>query len=174
MLTEGLGATILPIVLMILVIVAAYYTTRVVSMKAQRINKGKCLHIIDRIILGRDKQILLLEAGDMVFLLGISAQNMTSLGSLPKAQFEQFLSAEPQQDNLSAGFQGVFNRVGEFLQSRKSGTQSLEGWLRQRNANRTTINRKHGKQDEIDDMMQAIETRRERIRKNADAGDDAE
>ncbi len=174
MLTEGFGATILPIVLMILVIVAAYYTTRVVSTNAQRINKGKCLHIIDRVILGKDKQILLLEAGDTVFLLGISVQNMTSLGSLPKAQFEQFLSEEPAQDNMSAGFPGVFKRVGEYMQSRKSGTQSLQGWLKQRTANKPVTNRKHAKQDEIDDMMHSIEARRQRIRENAGSQDDAE
>ena len=169
MLTEGIGPTIIPIALMFLVIVAAYYTTRAISTKAQKINKGKCLKVIDRLVIGRDKHILLLEAGDTVYLLGITGQNMTPIGTLPKERMEQFLSAEKTQSASGESvFQSVLKRLGGFSQMSNKRIHSNDEWKKWRNkAAKAKEGKERAQSDKIDDMMQAIDIRRTRIRRSA-------
>ncbi len=165
MLTEGLGSTVMPIILMVLVIVAAYYATRFVSTKTQRINKGKCLHIIDRMMIGKDKQILLLEAGDTVYLVGVSGQNMTSIGSMQKEQLGEYLTLEQAQTEMPAlNLQNMLKRAGSFLQAR-TGAPSTEQWIKQRLSNRPSKVNVREERDELDDVLQAMDSRKNRIRR---------
>ena len=164
MFTEGLGSTVMPIILMVLVIVAAYYATRFVSVKTQRINKGKCLHIIDRVMIGKDKQILLLEAGETVYLVGVSGQAMTSIGSMSKEELGEYIPSDQVQQSAPAiNISNMLKRAGSLLQVRNA-VPSTEQWIKQRFARKSSKAARE-KRDDIDDLLEAMDSRKGRARR---------
>lgn len=175
MLAESIGNTILPIVMMVLVIVAAYYSTRAISMKARKLTKGKCLHVIDRIAVGRDKQILLVRAGDEVYLVGVTGQSMASIGTLKMDQLEQLLAEEHKRgDETASGFKSALRQIGALSQAGGKGMGSFNEWLKRRRAKSKEIDGAQNNIDALHTMMQAIASRRNRIRCSAHCGDGRE
>jgi len=167
MLSNGIGGTVLPIVMLLLVIAAAYYTTRFVSVKANRINRGKYLRVIDRLMVGRDKHILMVEAGEQVYLLGVSRDNMTAIGSLTKEQLQDFsLTEDTQSVSVTSGFQNIFNRIREFSQHDNRRRNSVVNWQKKRTPQPPDDQYDQTDQDDIDMMLQAMNKRRERIRQD--------
>jgi flagellar protein FliO/FliZ len=77
---------------MIVVIVAAYIATKYLSGKGRHM-KSRHIRILDRMIMGRDKHIVLIEVGDKKLLIGITNQTINVLGDIDT----QSLKEEPEK-----------------------------------------------------------------------------
>ena len=163
---EGIGTTVWTVLLLLLLFAAAYYTTRVVSIKAHKFGRGKYLRVIDRLVIGRDKHILLVEAADQIFVLGICNTTMTTLGTLPKEQLENFsLTEEPKSASVTSGFQGILNRISDFSKRDDRRRDSVVNWQKKRSPK--LDEEEYDDSDEIDRMLQSMNERRDRVRNNS-------
>lgn len=72
------------VLLLLAVLFAAYYTTRLLSVRAKSITNLKNMKLIESLPLWRDRQIVLISVGRKVLVIGITAQSMeilTEIGS---------------------------------------------------------------------------------------------
>ncbi len=82
MLEDSTGSTVVLMFVLLLVIAAAYFTTKFLSVKGGNLMKGKYMQVKDRLILSRDKQIILCQAGNRFFLLGVTNQSVQLIGTV--------------------------------------------------------------------------------------------
>lgn len=66
----------------IVVLALAYLTARFVGTKFGGYTSGKYIKVIDRIFLGRDKWVCLIQVGNQYYIVGITGQNMEFLGQI--------------------------------------------------------------------------------------------
>ena len=84
-------------VLMILIFVAAYYVTKFMGKHYNmQTSLSKEMRVIDKLALGRDRFLLIVEAGNKVLLLGVSPQQIDTLAELDG---EAFAGLSPVQEN---------------------------------------------------------------------------
>ena len=77
----------------VLVIIAAYYTTWYIGAKASGQSRGrlknKNINIIDRFAISRDKSFYLVGIAGKVYVIGMTNQSMTLIDTLDAAAFPQ-------------------------------------------------------------------------------------
>lgn len=66
----------------IVVLVLAYLTARLAGTKFAGYTSGKYMRVIDRIFLGRDKWVCVIQVGSQYYVVGIAGQNMEFLGRI--------------------------------------------------------------------------------------------
>ena len=112
-------STFFYIVVMIAVIVAAYIVTKYLSGKGRRL-KSRHIRIVDRMILGRDKHIVLIEVGDKNLLLGITNQTINVLGHFDGQTFKS------ETDETTAPAQkGFASHLRDFIINIKDAPDNL-------------------------------------------------
>ena len=157
---DGIGSSILMIVLLLLVMLGAYFTTKFLSVKTKRLTKGKFLDIKDRLYVGRDKNILLVEAGDQYFLVGVTNQTITLIGTLKK---EELSSIEQEPAETSAGFKGVFGKFSGFMKNAGNAQEELrKARLAEKIKREASAPKSREEQDEIDKILNAINQRKQK------------
>jgi flagellar biogenesis protein FliO len=87
---------------MILIFVGAYYASKLLG-RTYSINAPSSggMRIIDRMQLGRDRYLLIVEAGGKVLLLGVGGQRIDSLAELDKEKFDHQPASQGSTDFLS-------------------------------------------------------------------------
>ena len=98
-----------------LVLAAAFYTTKFVARRPQVGGKGRHMQILERLPLGKDKFLAIIEVGGQYMLVGVSGQTVNLVSILPDT-FGESLADVRQQSPLGNPFQAVME---QFLQ--KSG-----------------------------------------------------
>ena len=102
---EGLaafGSMVGLFLLMILIFVGAYYATRLMGKHySMQGSSSREMRVIDRLSLGRDRFLLIVEAGDKVLLLGVSPQQIDTLAELDREAFADLPQAQEDTDFLS-------------------------------------------------------------------------
>jgi len=87
---------------LIAIIVAAYYVTYYIGLKASGQSRGrlrnKNINIIDRFSISKDKSFCLVEINGKVYVVGITNQSMTLLDTLDAAAFSE--AAAEHNDKL--------------------------------------------------------------------------
>ena len=83
-----LGSVVGLIVMMVLIFAAAYYVSKFMGKQysTQQSSSGE-LRVIDKLSLGRDHYLLIVEAGEKVLLLGVSPQQIDNLTELDSEAF---------------------------------------------------------------------------------------
>jgi flagellar biosynthetic protein FliO len=103
--------TFLYIVVMIAVIVGAYLATKFIAGKGGRA-KSRHIRMIDRMALGRDKHIILVEVGGKDLLIGVTSQSINVLGDIGRETLEADHSpkesAPPAQKGFAAQMRDFF------------------------------------------------------------------
>lgn len=94
----GAGNVILLVLLLVGILFAAYYTTRLVSGKASRLLRSNKMHIVDRLAISRDKMLLIVRVGQELYLLGVSNNQINHLAQLSPEALE-----EPEDEAGAAG-----------------------------------------------------------------------
>lgn len=74
--------SILLLIGFIAVLVAAYFVTRFIGSRMSQGTGSKYLKIVDRIILGNDKSICIVQVGNCFYLIGISNHHVELLGEI--------------------------------------------------------------------------------------------
>ena len=81
------------LIVMILVLAMAYYTTKVVGNGVGKRQENDNLCVLDRLAVGRDTFLLVVKIQDQIFLLGVSPAGIEKLGELES--YEKSPAAAP-------------------------------------------------------------------------------
>jgi flagellar biosynthetic protein FliO len=88
------------IVIIVAVLFAAYYVTKLLAKTGSGgFRKSGAIKMLGSQSLGRDKAVTIVEIGEYVYILGVSAQRVETVDRLPKAEYyakkEEPVSAMP-------------------------------------------------------------------------------
>ena len=101
------------LIAVVLIMGLAYLFTRYVAgnqnLLSQRGKNTKMLHIVEQTYMGRDRQIVLVQAGDRYFLLGNTPTQITTLAELSAGEVDLWREKERQT--------GEEGRTPSFAQS---------------------------------------------------------
>ena len=79
----GAGNIIVMLLALVAIIFAAYYVTRLISGRAVRMMRSQKMHIVDRLAIAHDKQILILRVGGEAHMIGVTNSQISELAVLP-------------------------------------------------------------------------------------------
>ena len=160
---DGIGSTIILIFTLLLVMLGAYFTTKFLSVKTRRLTKCKYIDIKDRMYVGRDKHIVLLTVGDQAFLVGITNQAISLIGTLKKEDIASAADASAET-STGAGFKGIFGKMSGFMKNAGSAQEELrKARLAEKIRREGSMDKKtQAEQDEIDKILNAIHERKNR------------
>ncbi|MBC7764963.1 MAG: flagellar biosynthetic protein FliO [Hyphomonadaceae bacterium] len=92
--------------MIVFILLAAYLTSRWFAMRQNDIMQGKYIKIVDRVMLSKDKSIVIIQVGEKVFLMSENAQGFSELTALAQTDLIPIKSQGAQ--NMS--FQAVLNK----------------------------------------------------------------
>ena len=96
------------LIAVVLVMGLAYLTTRYVagrySPMSHRGKYGKMLSVIEQTYMGRDRQIVVVQAGDRYFLLGSTPNGITNLAELSAEEVEAWRERERGEEGQPPSF----------------------------------------------------------------------
>lgn len=75
------------VVLVVAIIAAAFYVTRLVAVKGTGGAKNSAIRILGTRALGRDRQVVMTEIGEKIYVLGVTAQNISLIDTLPAGEY---------------------------------------------------------------------------------------
>ena len=88
------------------VVYLSYLFSRYIASSAPKPVGSRYMKVIDRIILGQDRMLLIVMIGESFYLISSGPQSMTLLKELPPHEVEVLLQEDPMQDaNLFKSFQ---------------------------------------------------------------------
>lgn len=94
------------VIIIILVPAAAYFTTRLIGHRyAAQGSKTENIRVLDRLLLGQDRFLTVVQAGDKTLLLGVTQQRIEKLCELDPASIS--ISEEKEAPAFSDTFQRV-------------------------------------------------------------------
>lgn len=73
----------------IMIIAAAYFTTRYVGRKSAVVMGGRNIQIIEKVVLGLEKSLYIVKVGERFFLLAAGKQNVELLTEISKNEIKQ-------------------------------------------------------------------------------------
>lgn len=100
---EDILHIILLLVAFIAILVAAYFVTRFLGFKTLQAGTSKYMKIVDRIFIGNDKSICLVQVGNHFYLIGITNHHIECIAELDKKDLVPF-----QQKQVT--FSGLLNK----------------------------------------------------------------
>lgn len=120
---SGAGSYLLLISVLLLVFLAAYLTTKFIATRGRGTGRGRFIQIKESLLVGREKSVLLLEAGNKYYLVGVTNQNMQLLGTLEK---DELVDMQGDTENTAMlGLKGAIIRMLKAAQSVKDAPQQL-------------------------------------------------
>ena len=148
---EDIWSTFFLFIIMVAVLLGAYFTTKFISGRTSRIHKNKYIQIYDRMVISKDKQIVLLEVGGSVFMVGFSGQSVSLIGTLDSSGFQKATEDTPNK--------GIIQNIADYISKAKEAQNSF---------NKARMQRKRDEQPPEDDVLEKMarsaERRRNRIR----------
>lgn len=105
------------LIAVVLVMGLAYLFTRYVAgnqiLLSQHRKNTKMLHIVEQTYMGRDRQIVLLQAGDRYFLLGNTPEQITTLAEFSAGEVESWREKERQtgEDGQTPSFTQALQEI---------------------------------------------------------------
>ena len=116
------------IVAVVLVMGLAYLATRCIAgdMPMQRSRKAhkKMLHPVEQLYMGRERQIILVQAGDRYFLIGNTANQITTLAEFSEEEIEAW--REKERQNEEADQRKSFAQVVQELLKKRGGGDNCD------------------------------------------------
>lgn len=78
------GSIVALFAMLVLLILAAYFTTKFVGGKANRFFHSKYMLLLDRLNISKDKSVMIVKVGEKHYVLGVSAQRVSLIDTLPE------------------------------------------------------------------------------------------
>ncbi len=122
----GTGNIVVMLLALVAIIFAAYYVTRLISGRAMRMMRSQRMHIVDRLALTHDKQIMIIQVGNEAHLIGVSNAGISELALLPSEILE-----EPPREEKEPG-DTFFSRFTSAL--KENFAERTSGYRRPRSA----------------------------------------
>jgi flagellar biogenesis protein FliO len=149
-------STLFYIVIMVAVLLAAYFTTKYLSGKTRRIIKSKHIVILDRMGIAKDKSLLLAKVGDKCLLIGVTNQTIQSLGEVNIGDI-----TEIENEPASPPGAGALSKFAQILSNAKNAPNELaKARTETRQKKRDITERDAVEDDYIEQMTRAIERRK--------------
>lgn len=76
---EGIFKIIFAILLFLIILALAYFTSKFVAKNSTKLNNGKNMEIIDVLNLGNNKKIIMVKIIDKIYVLGISNTEINTI-----------------------------------------------------------------------------------------------
>ncbi len=86
------------VLLIVVIIMAAYFATKLIAKNGLNRRGGAEVKIITSRPLSRDKQLLIAEISEYIYILGVSAHEISLIDKVPKSEFR---FSEPEEANPS-------------------------------------------------------------------------
>lgn len=117
--TEEILSLIWGLAVIVLVLALAYLFTRYVAGKGMSgTAKGRYVKVLEAVSVGREQKLLLVQVGEQIQLLGVTAGSITALQAVNREEFDRWReNAERPPASETMSFQEALRRV---LQQRKS------------------------------------------------------
>ena len=160
---QDIWSTLFLLLVMIAVLFGAYYTTKFISSKSTRMTKNKYIRVIDRMIVSKDKQIVLLEVGDKFFLVGFTNQAINVIGTFDDDSIQ--IDSDKKQDVTK---KGVVSFITTLVKKAKEDQDSLYKARKERKQTAQPI------ESFLDEMNRSVEQRKNRLRQQTDKKDDSD
>ena len=112
------------ILLFALVLFLAWFCTRWIGKRfgLRTVAGGSKIRILDRMVLGTDRSLVVVRLEDRVWLLGVTAHHISKIEELDS---EQFPEEEPSQEEGSRGMSAILSGSPNFAAALKN---ALKGW----------------------------------------------
>ncbi len=117
---DNMGSTLFYIVVMVAVLVGAYFMTKYFSKKTRRIMKSQYISVLDRMALAKDKSLYLTEVGGKYLLIGVTNQSINTLG-----EFDKEALGDIPEPSSGAGEAGFFAKASSFFSNAKNAQADL-------------------------------------------------
>lgn len=107
------------LVLFAVVVICAYYATRLLGKRYGMQNSGNgSIKILDRAYIGQDRQILIIQVANQTMLVGVTANGIEKLSDLDPNQLPS-LSEKPQTAPFQGLLDGLMKKSGIVEKQRK-------------------------------------------------------
>lgn len=143
------------VVVMVAVLVGAYLTTKFISGKSRKLLKGRYIHVLDRLALGKDKNVVLIEVGDQTLLVGVTNQSINNLGQIDG----EALKAAKEQ-SIEKPSKGFAQQLKDFIINAKDAQNNLRKARMQYKGQSSS-----SEGDLLSRMDEAVQHRRDRMEK---------
>lgn len=100
------------------VLALAYFTSKALSARMQGLTRTPHMRVLDRLVLGRDKTVLILKIGDRILCVGVTQSNMSLLTEMEPQELN---AAERQQADGQTDTNGADGRSAAGRPSAFSG-----------------------------------------------------
>jgi flagellar biosynthetic protein FliO len=141
------------VVVLAAVLIGAYFTTRFISGKSRKLLKSRYIHVLDRMALGKDKNVVLIEVGEQTLLIGVTNQSINNLGQIDS---EALKAVKEQTQNKES--KGFAQQLRDFLTNAKDAQNNLRKARMQAKQQRKSSELKDD--DFLTQMNEAMERRR--------------
>ncbi len=109
---------LMPFLGVLFIIFLAYWGTRWLSKKYNRICTGKYIKILERVALGQDKSLVLMEMAEKTYLLGVSPKGIDAISVFEEGQIKEPLIPENKGGEFPAIFKSLLKKQGLFGKNR--------------------------------------------------------
>lgn len=141
-------------IVMIAILVAAYLTTKYIAGKGVQM-KSRNIRMIDRMMMGKDKQVVLIEVGDRNLLIGVTNQAISVLGDIDGGSLKVKSDPKPPVPK------GLFSQFKDFAIRMKNAPSDLN--KARMDAKKTHQSGKIHEDDFLSRMNEAIQKRNGRM-----------
>lgn len=97
---DGVFPLILALIAVGVVLYLSYLFSRYLAIGAAKVNKSKYIKIIDRIVLGQDRMIMIALIGEKYYLIGSSAQSIQILTELDEKAMTEISLSDRDADSV--------------------------------------------------------------------------
>ena len=98
---DGVLTLVIALIAVGLVLYLSYLFSRYLAVGAAKVNKSKNIKIVDRVVLGQDKMILIAKVGGKYYLIGSSTQSIQILTELDDKAVADISYSEKNSDNAT-------------------------------------------------------------------------
>lgn len=97
------------------IIFLAYWCSRYLGRRYGSLAQGKYMRILDRVVIGQDKYLILLETAGQIHLLGVTGQSIEKIGRLDPAELEELPNPIPGSDFAGTLSEMMKNKISLLL-----------------------------------------------------------
>ncbi len=102
---DALIPMLIALIAVFAVIYLSYVFSKYLAVGAGKMSGARYMRIVDRLMLGQDKMVAIVQIGTTYYIAGVTTQNIQILKEL---EGEELLEMSTSQDGIRTGFSGNF------------------------------------------------------------------
>ncbi|MEQ8173493.1 MAG: flagellar biosynthetic protein FliO [Syntrophomonadaceae bacterium] len=114
------------IIVLGLIVAAAWTVIRVFNRQARRRLQGNWLHVADEVMLGQNRGVVLCEVGQRLYALGVTDHNITCLFEIDNPQVMKEISQQALEGFTQQDSNPWIKAVSDFVDRRRAPDQKQE------------------------------------------------